>query len=343
MKIVTNEMLLAFYGNYEILTIKGKEITLEQPKGALLVEILNNFSEIQRALEIEINAQKTINRFTDMLYTIPFENEVYSPNIIWFHHLLIEEVKSIYEKNRPIELINNAIVVKEATNSNVHLTTDFLSNIIVTIKDEKKFLENYADLQEDIYYRKLLLPAHDILFVKENKRKKSLTILDEQYQKNSSRKNVPIAPSYITVFHVNNLFELFSIYNKFIFDKDIYIKQCQNCKKLFITHSRSDEKYCNNIAPQSTRNTCKEYTPKRKYKDKYLNNDLKNAHLKFVQTLRMKIRREKNYQKKAQLEKTLESFQKEYIKKTQNSKLTEQDIIIWISECRKKYKKITHT
>lgn len=342
MKLVTNEMSLTFYKNYEILDIQGKKLVLNQQKGNLLIELLNNFDEIKKALKIEINAQNTIGKFTDMLYTIPFENEIYSPNIIWFYHLLIEEVKSIYEKNRTIELIDNTKVLKKPTNDKINLITDFLSNIIATIKEEKEFLENYTDLQQDIYYKKLFLPSQDILFVKEDKRKKSLTILDEQYQKNSSRRNVPIAPSYVTVFHVNNLFELFSIYNKFIFDKEIYIKQCKNCKKLFITKSRSDEKYCDNIAPQSKKSTCKEYAPKKTYKDKYLNSNLNKEYIRFVQTLRMKIQREKNYQRKTQLKNMLKSFQKEYTEKIQNNKLKEQDIIIWISEYREKYKKTTH-
>ena len=132
--------------------------------------------------------------------------------------------------------------------------------------------------------------------------------------------------------------ELVSLYAKLIIEKKITVKKCKNCNRYFITESRTDEIYCNNISPQNPNKTCKEYGAKKTYRDNIKSRPLKDEHYKTSQFFRMRIQRNKgknNIQEVEKLEKLFNKYKTNYEKKLKqynNKKLSEEDFINWIIE-----------
>lgn len=139
----------------------------------------------------------------------------------------------------------------------------------------------------------------------------------------------------LEIYEINKTTDLIEVYKSLIAENRLVIRRCNNCHKFFIPNSRIDEKYCDNISPQSARKTCKEYGAKKKYRDNIKNDKIMMEHERTSQYFRMKIRRAKKEKDKKLYEEKFEKYKNNYGKnkiKYDEKKIIEDDFIKWIIE-----------
>ena len=139
---------------------------------------------------------------------------------------------------------------------------------------------------------------------------------------------------YLKCYEVTSLVDLLNIYFNFFIENKFCINKCKNCNKYFVPYNRTDEKYCDNISPQNSNKTCKEYGVKKAYRDKLNSNAVKKAHYNTSQFYRMKIKRAKTDKESSQYTKLFEQYKISYEKhkkKYNSNKITENDFINWIN------------
>lgn len=156
---------------------------------------------------------------------------------------------------------------------------------------------------------------------------------NEELMKIVSSKSFSFAPSYYGCFRLESA--LFISFINLLEVKDLYIKSCANCGKLFIPISKSNEIYCNNPLEDDSSKTCRAVGADKKYKAKIKDDEIITLIRSTSSTLSMRVKRNEDIKEhKSKYDK----WKKDYpiqMKKYQERKITKDELINWIKEIRR--------
>ena len=287
------------------------EINIENQKYNYNVD---NVKEIKKILDLSFEEnKKTIKKLEDNIKKqketlIKSQNTTFKSFVLNQLDLIIEDFN--------LSLLSILLYSKK-DNEDFSLT---LSNSNIEFKTNKDFIAyNYNLLCESRKFTSYIKGVCEV----NNK------IVSDEEIKNITNKNI----SFIHIYQFNNIVELLNLAFISIIEKNINLNICKNCKKLFITKSRTDEVYCNRISPQNKNKTCKEYGAKKTYRDEIKSNPVKSEHNRTSQYFRMKIKRCSNEREKRILNIKFKKYKQEFKeknKKYDNKKITEKDFVEWI-------------
>lgn len=156
---------------------------------------------------------------------------------------------------------------------------------------------------------------------------------NEELMKIVSSKSFSFAPSYYGCFRLESA--LFISFINLLEVKDLYIKTCANCGKLFIPISKSNEIYCNNLLEDDSSKTCRAVGADKKYKAKIKDNEIINLIRSTSSLLSMRVKRNGDIEEhKIKYDKWKNNYPIQ-MKKYQESKITKDELINWITEMRR--------
>lgn len=113
------------------------------------------------------------------------------------------------------------------------------------------------------------------------------------------------------------------------------VNKCSNCNRYFLPKSKTNEKYCDGISPQNPQKTCKDFGPKKTYREAIKSFPIKDKHTIISQKYRMRINRAKDDIQKQQYQSEFEAYKSEFeIKKKQYFKhqLQEEEFLEWLNQ-----------
>lgn len=336
----------------------------------MFVELLNNYSDIRNLLNQEkecINKQKdndilksfieknTLNRNLKFIYSLisqEYDNflrdfdkskEDFEKSIILTQELNKNDMEKKYNGKWNNEYIKS--LKKELENytpeKKYSQKLEYIDYLIENLDFAYNFVNNFNNHEISLFHLNRLFIPKVVLFYAVQKNDKFITIdttpnlkesLEDSTIKNIMTNNIMLVYDYDVVY----LNELVCLYIQLLLEKKITIRQCKNCRKYFVTESRTDEIYCNRISPQNPNKTCKEYGAKKTYRDNIKSRPLKDEHYKTSQFFRMRIKRNKdknNIEEVKKLEKQFAKYKLDYEKKQKqynNKKLMEEDFKNWI-------------
>lgn len=117
---------------------------------------------------------------------------------------------------------------------------------------------------------------------------------------------------------------------------DTCVKKCKNCDKYFIPQNRSDTLYCDNLAPQDTTKTCKEYGARKAYHINLNNNTSMKLYRNIYMAKQMLVKRNpdvKDYEIDFENFKTESKLWKTAVKQERK---TQAEFIQWLNSVKGK-------
>lgn len=293
---------------------------------------VNNYKELYSEYLIYENKRKSLKKNFDSIFSLISKskgNEDSKKSILSIYN---KEIKDI--DNKLSEYKN--ISFKEFTIQRLSQNIELLKNIEVLFLIQR---DNNFDL---VVNKKILSEAE---------KEKALPLIytlqefDDiickyefvKYEKNNISFDIKnkFTTKLIKFYKIKDISDLLILTFTECINKQLNIKTCRNCYKYFIPENRTDEKYCNNISPQNSKKTCKEYGAKKKYRDEIKSQPLKYEHNKTMQFFRMRINRTNNIKEKERINKKFEKYKNDFNKKKilyKANKFKEEDFIKWIIE-----------
>lgn len=137
------------------------------------------------------------------------------------------------------------------------------------------------------------------------------------------------------IFEFNNFNDFFNFLLIEFENKGKKIRKCANCNKYFIPMFRSDTIYCDNISPQDTSKTCKEYGSINTYQENLKTNEAMGLYRKIYMQKQMATKRNPDKPEYLQDFENFKKESKEWKAKVKNEEKTEAEYIQWLKSLRK--------
>lgn len=253
LKEYSEEAIYKFFSDANIiLDIKDKKISIDDIKNRDIYSVCNDvleYGELYEEYHKEIYSEECINQDFIILANDLFESEKKYKNIR-----------------------NNFINIKSF--NGIDLNDNEKNNI-------KKIVTSVLLSSDDNYNT---VPMRLDSFLKTNSKNESSNIL--KYTCETRLDVYSFSMQLVTGSTFSSFYDFLIFLLIHMIKNNITIKKCRNCNRYFYSERRSDAIFCNEISPQDSSKTCKEYGQYITYQGKIKNNPAMLLHKQIYNTLR---------------------------------------------------------
>ena len=150
-------------------------------------------------------------------------------------------------------------------------------------------------------------------------------------QKNPTKMRIAMNDFFNFSYFCND-FEQFFIHLLYsgLIEKDKIIKKCANCGKYFSPRFRNDARFCDNLSPQDSRRSCKDYISQHNYTEGVTSSEAAILYRKIYSRKNRRAQRHRDDKKYAEDYKTFAKLGAEWKKKIAKQQATEQEFLNWL-------------